>query len=411
MPLQHDADLQGKGTRFKLYAQMPALTAFKRPEVVWVSPPPGRIRAGPADELMYLVDPKESKKPYEYPHMPPYRGPTWPAAQPDEEGHFDYLDDADSREFRAAHMYGTLRRVLDIWEGYFGGPVEWHFRRYLARLELIPQLDWDNAQAGYGFLETGYGEDDQGQKQPYCLNFDVLAHEFGHMMLYSKVGIPLATTLSAAYVGFQESAADLVALIAVLHYDSFVTHLLERTQGNLYALNELNRIGELSETQQIRIASNADRMIDVPDITVPPDQLSHGEQHKIAQPLTGAIFDVLVYLFQQLLLDKHLISQELADLSFRVTTNSNIDTLDLHQRFSATYQRDPAGFKLALLQARDAVGARLAGTWSGLSANFLTYQKIAAAFLSTDRRLSGRKYQDSIRDCFLWRRIGYGFSH
>jgi hypothetical protein len=385
------------------------LAAFKRPEIVWVSPPPGKIQAGPADERMYLIDPNEPKKPYEFPHMPPYRGPAFPAVQPDPQGHFDYLDE-DSREFRAAHMYGTLRRVLDIWEGYFGGPVEWHFRPFFRRLELIPQLDWDNAQAGYGFLETGYGEDIQGHKQPYCLNFDVLAHELGHMMIYSKVGIPSNNTLSAGYVGFQESAADLVALISVLHYESFVAHLLERTQGNLYALNELNRIGELSETQQIRIASNADRMTDVPDITVPPNQLSHGEQHKIAQPLTGAIFDVLVYLFQQLLLEKKLIDKELADLSFRVTAG-NIDTLALQQGFTDVYQRNPDGFKLALLQARDAVGHRLAATWSRLSPHFLSYQQVAAAFLSADRRLGGWTHQEGIRDCFTWRRIGYGFSH
>lgn len=409
MPLQHDVEIKGKGVRFKLYAQTPALAAFKQPEIVWVSPPPGTIQAGPADERMYLVDPREAKKPYEFPHMPPYRGPVYPSARPDAQGHFDYLDE-DSREFRAAHMYGTLRRVLDIWEGYFGGPVEWHFRPFFRRLELIPQLDWDNAQAGYGFLETGYGEDRQGNKQPYCLNFDVLAHELGHMLIYSKVGIPLDHTLSAGYVGFQESAADLVALISALHYDSFLDHLFERTEGNLYALNELNRIGELSETEQIRIASNADRMIDVPNLTVPPERLSHGEQHRIAQPLTGAIFDVLVYLFQRLLLEKNLIDQELADQSFRVTSG-DIDTFALHQRFTDAYQRDPDGFKLALQQARDAVGARLADAWSRLSPHFLSYQKVAAAFLSADRRLSGWRYQDGVRDCFIWRRIGYGFGN
>jgi hypothetical protein len=409
MPVKHDIALKGKGTRFKLFAQNPVLEAFKKPEIVWVSPLPGQVSAGPADERMYVVDPKEDKKPYDFPDMPPYQGAVYSPVPPDSQGHFDYLDES-TREFRAAHMYGTLRRVLDIWEAYFGGRIEWHFRADYPRLELIPYLEWDNAQAGYGFLETGYGQDKEGDKEPFCLNFDVLAHELGHMMIYSKVGIPQETTLTAAYVGFQESCADLVALVSVLHFDSFVKHLLESTQGNLYALNELNRIGELSKTEQIRIASNADKMSDLPSITTPLNQLNHVQQHQMAQPLTGAIFDVLVYLFHDLLLTKGLISKELADMSRRATDN-NVDTAEIQERFTSAYQNHQQGFKEALLTARDQVGQCLAATWSSLSPHHLSYRKVAATFLSVDRHLNGWQYQSEIRDCFLWRQIGYGFNN
>ena len=53
--------------------------------------------------------------------------------------------------------------------------------------------EWDNAQPGYGFLEFGYGRRPGGgidHDRPYCENFDVLAHELGHSIIFSQVGFP-----------------------------------------------------------------------------------------------------------------------------------------------------------------------------------------------------------------------------
>ena len=79
----------------------------------------------------------------------------------------------------AAHMYGTLRFVLDVWEKYFGGPIPWHFEEDQRRLELVPLVEWNNAHSGYGFIETGFARPTEPDRQPFCLNFDVLAHELG----------------------------------------------------------------------------------------------------------------------------------------------------------------------------------------------------------------------------------------
>ena len=90
-------------------------------------------------------------------------------------------------------MYATVRRVLDIWEDYFGHRLDWHFESQFERLELIPLIDWDNAQSGFGFLEFGFGRTVSGtvdHTRPYCENFDVLAHELGHSIIFSEVGFP-----------------------------------------------------------------------------------------------------------------------------------------------------------------------------------------------------------------------------
>jgi hypothetical protein len=97
-----------------------------------------------------------------------------------------------------------------------------------------------------------------------------------------------------------ESAGDLVAIVASLHFDSLVTHLLDATKGNLLTINGLDRVGELSDSREIRVAFNAKRMSDVGE-----------EAHERSLPLTGAIFDSMVEVFQQELVDKKLISPEL----------------------------------------------------------------------------------------------------
>ncbi|NIQ97358.1 MAG: hypothetical protein GWN87_26675, partial [Desulfuromonadales bacterium] len=139
-------------------------------------------------------------------YVPPWQGEVRPPALPDPEGHFDHLEPG-SAAFEAAHVFGSIRRVLDIWEHYFGRPIEWNFRRHYDRLEvvIIPQLD--NALMGYGFMAIGYHHEPSGEVRPFTLNFDVIAHEVGHGIIYSEVGLPTSETEQGEYFGFHESAA------------------------------------------------------------------------------------------------------------------------------------------------------------------------------------------------------------
>ena len=133
------------------------------------------------------------------------------------------------------------------------------FERDHPRIELSILPIFDNAYSGYGFIEVGRQRDPDAFV-PYSLNFDVIAHEVGHQIIYSEVGIPDPGRATAEYLGFHESAADLAALLASLHFDSVVDNLLLTTRGNLYTLNALSRMAELSNHQQIRIAANDRRL-------------------------------------------------------------------------------------------------------------------------------------------------------
>jgi hypothetical protein len=195
-------------------------------------------------------------------------------------------------------------------------------------------------------------------------------------------------------------------MIAVLHFDSVVDRLLERTRGNIYLPNELNRIGELSETEEIRLASHSLTLADVPDLRTPVARLSQPQRHEQSLPLTGAVFDLLVDVFQRLLVEDGLISRELDALSR--PDLGPADEAVVQSRFDAAYAGRHAGFKAALLDARDYVGRCLGAAWGELSWD-LAYGQVALAMLAADRRLAGGAGREVITENLLWRGIELPF--
>ena len=299
------------GTRFRLFAQAPFLKPLREPETIWVSSPAGSVGPGPADDRMYVIDPINKQTAYGLAEdrfgnkaylLPPWSGSAFPPALPDADGHFDRIE-VESPEFESAHLFGAVRKTLDVWEGYFGHRIEWHFARDFDRLELVLQRNLEeNAFMGYGFLEVGVHRASNGDIHPFSLNFDIVAHEVGHCIIYAVVGVPDPETTFAEYYGFHESAADLTALIAALHFDSVIDELLAATHGNLYTLNLVNRIAELTGNAQIRLAANPASLLDFVG--------GWRDEHDLAQPLTGAIFDMLVDVFHEELVERGLFSAE-----------------------------------------------------------------------------------------------------
>jgi hypothetical protein len=396
MSIKLDRKIKETGTRFKIFPQPRFLPGFETPEVITINIDAGRVTSGPEDDRFYTVDAVE-KRPYEYPYLPPYRGKKNPEIKPGRDGHFDHLE-LDSREFQVAHMYAVARRALDIWEDYFGRKIEWIFRLHYDRMELVPLIKWDNAHSGYGFLEFGYGRTEWKTidfTKPFCMNFDVIVHELVHNILFSEVGFPDQHAETYEFWGFHEAAADLGSIIIALHSDLVVERLLKHSKGNLFTFNELARVGELSENQHIRNAFNYERMSTVSD-----------ESHDLSKPLTGAIFDIFVEVFQEELVNDNLISQELADLSYH-GPEENPDVDDINRQFALAYEGNEERFKDALLRSRDYFGELMAMVWDRIEPAFLNYAKVGLEVLSADVQLTGGKHQDTIRECFAWREIHF----
>ncbi|MGC3940125.1 hypothetical protein ACOTTU_20170 [Roseobacter sp. EG26] len=391
-----------EGTRFRLFPQPHFLDSFSEPETVVVSSIAGTLAPGPSDDRMYTIFPIGKKQPYGISPdgsdvlAPPWMGAIEAPAMPDAEGHFDYLEPG-TPQFETAHLFGTVRFVMDIWEEYFGRIIPWQSDKTHDRVELTILPSLENAYSGYGFIEMG-GDRKNGGYKPFSLNFDVIAHELGHAIIYSEVGVPDPENVTGEYFGFHESAADLVALISSLHFNSLVDLLLENTHGNLYMLNAVNRIAELSDNKQIRIAANDKRL----------GEFAKGwvKEHHLSQPLTGAFFDILVDLFHEMLLDYGAISAEMEDLSDQLLATADYAPV-MQELFDEAYAAQPDKFKLALLDARDILGTYLADTWQRINRRDLNFVDIAEIFLEVDQEHTGGRFERLIRGNFKLRDIGY----
>jgi hypothetical protein len=392
-------------TRFNLFAQPPFGDPAARPEVVVVSSPRGTVGPGPSDHRMYVVDPVGKRLPYGLNHgpfgtpfvyLPPWTGLALAPALPDENGHFDYLRPG-MPGFEAAHLFGAVRFTLDVWERYLGGPLPWHFAGRFDRLELSLLGDWDNAQYGYGFLEAGSHVEPDGAVLPFSLNFDVIAHEVGHAIVYAVVGLPDPDAEYPEYLGFQESAADCISLIAAMHFPSVLEEVLESTSGNLYRFNRIARISEFSHTRQMRMASN--------DRTMADFARGWSDEHDLSQPLTGAIFDTLVDLFHEGLVAEGLITPEIEDLADRAEDDARLRPI-LQEEFDRAFALAPARFLAALEDARDLLGHMLAAVLVALRADWLDYGAIARLLLAIDQHEHGGALSRIIARNFDRRLIG-----
>lgn len=392
-------------TRFKLFGQSPFGLEWPRPEIVEVSTPDADIGPGPSDSRMYVVEPVGKSRPYgrignsakvDTVYLPPWRSRVRVPVAPDERGGFDYLEPGDPG-FEAAHAFGSIRFTLDVWEKHLGAPIDWHFADHFDRLEISILPEWDNAHYGYGFLEIGSQFEPDGSRLSFALDFDVIAHEAGHAILYSFLGLPDSGTELPEYGGFQESFSDLVSLIAVMHFPSVLQEVLGETRGNLYAANHLSRFSEFSSTRQIRSSSNKRTMYEFAQ--------SHANEHELSQPLTGAFFDILIDLFHRNLVQAGWIEPELDELS-DISEFSGASLAVLQEQFNAAYEGNEEHFYRELVRSRDQVATYIAAAITLLKPNYLDYGAVLEALLTADRIAEGGRYANIISTNFARRGLG-----
>lgn len=385
-----DEKARENGTKFLIYPQNKSLSGFEKPEIVYIDIPPGTIKEGPEDDRIYVVD-AINKGPFGSPSSPDfkyrYEGDHEPAVQPNDHGHFDHLKPGD-RAFSSAAMYATVRRVLDIWEDYFGKKIQWPWPDKSQKLLLIPRVNFNNAwSSSEGFIEFGYGEDNQ----PYCENFDVLAHELGHTIKNSIIGHP--NSFTDEYAGHHEAFGDLVSIISVLHFNTVIDKLLNNTKGNLFSVNELERVGELANGREVREAFNYKKMSDV-----------SREPHDLSEPFTGGAFDILIEIFLLNLINLRLISKDLGDRAYNASVR---EVSEINRQFADAYNGNEEKFKVALIDARDKFGSLMASAWLKIAKdkeNF-HYSKVLKKILEADKELFDGKYHERIIGCFEWREI------
>ena len=158
-------------------------------------------------------------------------------------------------------------------------------------------------------------------------------------------------------------------------------------------------------TRQIRVASNALKMADVVPLDTPPKEVTGKQVHKLGQPLTGAIFDILVEFYQSRLVDFGLIPADYAAELERAADEGELEAVD-PAPLTEAYDAAPAAFLAALADARDMTGLRLAASWRALHPKGFSYAAVAAALIRADREMTGDRHSEMIDACFGWRGIG-----
>ncbi|OAP47656.1 hypothetical protein [Sinorhizobium americanum] len=374
------------GTRFWIFPQPPFIPGYEQPDRVWLPILRDEIGVGPSDAAMYVIDPLSEKQPYGFDRLPPFEGLRRPPPQPGADRHFDNVSPS-SREFLAVHAYACVHFVLDIWQSYLGRPVRWFFEQTFPRLEIVAFVNWDNAQAGYGFLELGCSDTD-GVRRPYALNFDTIAHEVGHLILLSETGVPTIVSREADFFPFSEAFSDAVSLISFLHFGSAIDRLLRRTRGNLLLYNELNRFAETSPESQVRLATNFRRMSEVTR-----------EVHDRALPFVGAIFDTIVELYHRELVARDCADSRLLDIDLRTLSQRDFD--EFRAATAEAFRVKPLIFELGLAAARDTVGQALASSLRTLDPTTMRLDQAATAVIAAAPGAAAEVLEAN----FAWREI------
>jgi hypothetical protein len=183
-------------------------------------------------------------------------------------------------------------------------------------------------------------------------------------------------------------------LIGLLHFDTALDLLLRRTRGNLLIANELDRFGELSDEKQVRLFSHSLRMSDV-----------SAEVHDLSRPFAGALFDILVEIYQVLLFERGL--SDLDPRDFR-DLRSELSEEELEEQLSASLGANDSkhfALKSALEEARDLVGEILVRSWEELEPESLDFRWAAEAMILAAESGRASRFAGSVIDNFAWREI------
>lgn len=385
-----------EGTRFLIYLQ----PEFAKPSRVYINALPGTIGPGPTDDRIRTVDAKQ-KPPYKFEArgqsltVPPWTGGRYRPIQPNRHGHFDRLRPG-TRAFAAAAAFATARCALEIWEHAFGRRLPWSFLATYRHLEIIPFIESDNGWSGDGFIEFGFRKK-RAHAGPLAEDFDIVAHEMGHLIFKSIVGSPPEDKRTFVYRAHEESSADFVSLVAALHFDEVAARALADTQGRLLSRNDLASIGKREDPRESRLLYHR---LTMRSPSVHKARLGY-DKHTYALPFSGALFDVLNAIYHDKL---HGIGV-LPGHPQRVTAAFRTTLHETQATFRELFKDAAPLFLEAVRQAREDFARLLATAWSMASADRFTFERAAGNLLAADRLMSGGQYAAAINALFTWRGI------
>jgi len=287
-------------------------------------------------------------------------------------------------EFQASELFVVLTQTYTAWMDFFGADFGW--QPGFAALPIVPRAGKDfNAYYDRKGLKFFYNTDRKTNQTIYtCESSDIVAHECGHAVLDAHHP-DYWDSLLGETAAFHEAFGDMSALLVTLGDAAVRAAILAENSGDLAKSNAVSRLAEqlarglydsgfadaVVSADALRDAVNKFKYRDPDKLSgrAPASKLS-SESHSFSRVFSGAFYDLLVGIYEQ-------VRQENAALS-------------------------PDA---ALAQARTDAGHLLAQGLMLAPKGDAPFKTIASSIVTVDAQSFGGKYFSVLRKAFVGRRI------
>jgi hypothetical protein len=300
----------------------------------------------------------------------------------------NYLYWTDTPQFNQVNAFYYVTLTLRMYEKFAHRKIEWAFKT--RRVQVDPHAgtglnafyDEDSRTIGFFTFEQA-----DGTRINTAQSADVVSHEAGHAVLDGLRDL-YNQSFGPGPIAFHESFGDMSAVLVALHDDELVRQLLDWTEGDLSINNFISAVAEQiivqmerasadiaeidERTVYLRNAVNRFRAVPFADLPYFPEdpryQLGR-ESHNYSRLFTGAFYDALVNVYNQL------------------------------------REKTEAAPRIAIHRTRDIMGNLLTCAVECGPVGELTFSDMALAFLTADMLLYDGLYADALTDAFVGRRL------
>ena len=244
------------------------------------------------------------------------------------------LFDPGTPEFEAGELFIVLTHAYAAWSDFFGNDFGW--QPGFARLPIVPRAGKDfNAYYDRTALKFFYNADQTTNQMIYTSeSSDIVAHECGHAVLDAHHP-EYWDSLLGETGAFHEAFGDISALLVTLNDPAVRAAILAENGGDLSKSNAVSRLAEqlargLSDSGYADAVVSAGALRDAvndfkylaPDTLpgrAPASQLS-SESHSFSRVFSGACYDLLVAVYEQLRGENAALSSDAALAQARADT-------------------------------------------------------------------------------------------
>lgn len=297
-------------------------------------------------------------------------------ALPEEDGNYMYPVGTPEFDQMNAFYYTTF--TLRMYERYANRQIPWSFPS--PRIKVDPHVG-DLANAFYNEQEQLLGFhtflNKAGERHSTAQSADIVTHETAHAILDGLRDL-YNESFGLGCRAFHESFSDISAMLVALHDDSLIRRMLEWTDGDLRMSNFITEVAEHltdelknnghSTEHTIYLRNAFNMLVDIPFDELPynpdnPDTELARQEHNYSRLFTGAIYDILVRIYE---------------------------------RFKENNQTP----FVALFHARDIVGHLLTTAIEAGPVGELHFSDMAKSFITADAVLYNGRYNSILRYVF-----------